>query len=51
MKIGINLLLWDGTITEKNVPAMELLKDQGYDGVEFPFFPLIKKKPKNCETI
>ncbi|MBD3265841.1 TIM barrel protein [bacterium] len=38
MKIGINLLAWNGTITEDHVFALELLKDMGYDGVEFPMF-------------
>lgn len=46
MRIGINLLLWDGTITEKHVPVLEMLKEQGYDGVEFPVFAFDKKEAK-----
>jgi len=38
MKIGMNLLLWDGTITEKHVPVLEKLAELGFDGVEFPVF-------------
>ena len=38
MKIGMNLLLWEGTITEKHVGVLEALAAMGYDGVEFPLF-------------
>ncbi|MFB3788476.1 MAG: sugar phosphate isomerase/epimerase family protein [bacterium] len=38
MKIGMNLLLWEGSITEKHVGVLEDLAAMGYDGVEFPLF-------------
>lgn len=38
MKIGFNLLLWTGHVTEENFPVLEKLKATGYDGVEIPIF-------------
>ncbi len=38
MKIGFNLLLWSGYITEEHFPVLEKLKATGYDGVEIPIF-------------
>lgn len=38
MKIGFNMLLWSGHITEEHFPIFERLKAAGYDGVEFPIF-------------
>lgn len=38
MKIGFNLLLWTGHVTEENFPLLEKLKATGYDGVEVPIF-------------
>jgi len=38
MKIGINLLLWAGHITEDHRPILQALKDTGFDGVEVPVF-------------
>ncbi len=38
MKIGFNLLLWTGHVTEENFPVLEKLKAAGYDGVEIPIF-------------
>lgn len=38
MKIGFNLLLWTGHVTEQNFPVIEKLKAAGYDGVEIPIF-------------
>jgi D-psicose/D-tagatose/L-ribulose 3-epimerase len=38
MKIGFNLLLWTGHVTEQNFPVLEKLKAAGYDGVEIPIF-------------
>lgn len=38
MKIGFNMLLWSGHITEEHFPIFEKLKAAGYDGVEFPIF-------------
>ena len=38
MKIGFNLLLWTGHVTEENFPLFPKLKAAGYDGVEIPVF-------------
>lgn len=38
MKIGINLLLWTGHVTQEHVPVLQALKAAGYDGVEVPVF-------------
>jgi len=38
MKIGMNLLLWTGHITEQHFPVLEALKATGFDGVEVPVF-------------
>jgi D-psicose/D-tagatose/L-ribulose 3-epimerase len=38
MKIGMNLLLWTGHVTEEHVPVLEALKATGFDGVEVPVF-------------
>jgi D-psicose/D-tagatose/L-ribulose 3-epimerase len=38
MKIGMNMLLWTGHITEVHVPVLKALKDTGFDGVEIPIF-------------
>jgi D-psicose/D-tagatose/L-ribulose 3-epimerase len=38
MKIGFNLLLWTGHVTEENFAVIEKLKAVGYDGVEIPIF-------------
>lgn len=38
MKIGFNLLLWTGHVTEDHFPVIEKLKATGYDGVEIPIF-------------
>ena len=38
MKIGMNMLLWTGHVTEEHVPALKALKATGYDGVEVPVF-------------
>ena len=38
MKIGINLLLWTGHVTEEYVPILQAIKDTGFDGVEIPVF-------------
>ncbi|MFT5466858.1 MAG: D-psicose/D-tagatose/L-ribulose 3-epimerase [Verrucomicrobiales bacterium] len=38
MKIGFNMLLWNGHITEEYFPIFAKLKAAGYDGVEFPIF-------------
>ncbi len=36
MKIGLNLLLWTGDVTDEHLPICEMLKRLGYDGVELP---------------
>ena len=38
MKIGINLLLWTGHVTDEYVPILQAIKDTGFDGVEIPVF-------------
>ncbi|TLD70046.1 sugar phosphate isomerase/epimerase [Phragmitibacter flavus] len=38
MKIGFNLLLWTGHVTEDNFSLFPKLKAIGYDGVEIPIF-------------
>ncbi|GGC17159.1 isomerase [Novosphingobium endophyticum] len=38
MKIGINLLLWTGHVTQAHVPVLRALKETGFDGVEVPVF-------------
>jgi D-psicose/D-tagatose/L-ribulose 3-epimerase len=38
MKIGMNMLLWTGHVTEEHVPALQALKATGFDGVEIPVF-------------
>ena len=38
MKIGMNLLLWTGHVTEQHIPVLEALKRTGFDGVEVPVF-------------
>ncbi|MBB5685970.1 sugar phosphate isomerase/epimerase family protein [Sphingobium boeckii] len=38
MKIGINMLLWTGHVTEEHIPILQALKDTGFDGVEVPVF-------------
>ncbi|RJP31395.1 MAG: sugar phosphate isomerase/epimerase [Candidatus Omnitrophota bacterium] len=50
MKIGLNLLLWDGTITEKHVAVLEELAALGYDGVEFPIFSFDRNVAKKLRT-
>ena len=55
MKIGLNLLLWDGTITDQHIPVMEKLAEIGFDGVEFPIFsfdrPQAKKLRKQLDRL
>lgn len=38
MKIGFNLLLWTGHVTEENFSLFPKLKAVGYDGLEIPIF-------------
>ncbi len=38
MKVGMNLLLWTGHVTQEHVPVLRALKDTGFDGVEVPLF-------------
>lgn len=38
MKVGMNLLLWTGHVTEADFPTLGKLKAAGYDGVELPLF-------------
>lgn len=38
MKVGINLLLWTGHVTEALAPLFAALQRTGFDGVEVPIF-------------
>ncbi len=38
MKIGMNLLLWTGHVTEAEFPIIAKIKAAGFDGVELPLF-------------
>jgi D-psicose/D-tagatose/L-ribulose 3-epimerase len=38
MKIGMNLLLWTGHVTEEHFPLFRQLRAAGFDGVEIPVF-------------
>jgi D-psicose/D-tagatose/L-ribulose 3-epimerase len=38
MKIGMNLLLWTGHVTQEHVPILKAIKATGFDGVEVPIF-------------
>jgi D-psicose/D-tagatose/L-ribulose 3-epimerase len=38
MKIGMNLLLWTGSVTEADFPTIAKIKAAGFDGVEIPLF-------------
>jgi D-psicose/D-tagatose/L-ribulose 3-epimerase len=38
MKVGMNLLLWTGFVTEADFPTLGKLKEAGFDGVELPLF-------------
>jgi D-psicose/D-tagatose/L-ribulose 3-epimerase len=40
MKYGMNLLLWTDGLREEHRPTLDMLKQQGYDGVELPIFHL-----------
>ncbi|TWU37303.1 sugar phosphate isomerase/epimerase family protein [Novipirellula artificiosorum] len=40
MKYGMNLLLWNGEVTDAQMPVCEQLKAIGFDGVELPMFNL-----------
>ncbi|MBN2138755.1 MAG: sugar phosphate isomerase/epimerase [Sedimentisphaerales bacterium] len=38
MKIGFNMLLWTGHVTEEDFPTFDTIKKVGFDGVEIPLF-------------
>ncbi len=38
MKIGVNLFLWTGCFTRKQVKLIDKVGKMGFDGVEFPIF-------------
>ena len=38
MKVGMNLLLWTGLVTEEHFPVLGKIKAAGFDGVELPLF-------------
>ena len=43
MKIGMNLLLWTGQVTEEHFPLFDALRAEGFDGVEVPVFDVSNK--------
>jgi D-psicose/D-tagatose/L-ribulose 3-epimerase len=43
MKIGMNLLLWTGHVTEEHYPLFDALRAEGFDGVEIPVFDVSNK--------
>jgi D-psicose/D-tagatose/L-ribulose 3-epimerase len=38
MKVGMNMLLWTGHVTQEHHTILKALKDTGFDGVEVPVF-------------
>jgi D-psicose/D-tagatose/L-ribulose 3-epimerase len=38
MKVGMNMLLWAGHVTQEHVPVLQAIKATGFDGVEIPVF-------------
>ena len=40
MQLGINLLLWTDRLHDGILPVLEMLKEQGWDGVEVPIHDL-----------
>jgi D-psicose/D-tagatose/L-ribulose 3-epimerase len=40
MQFGINLMLWTDRLQEDLLPVLQMLKSQGWDGVEVPLFDL-----------
>ncbi len=38
MKVGMNLLLWTGTVTDEHLPLIKNIKEWGADGIELPMF-------------
>ncbi len=44
MKFGMNLLLWTDSLHDGILPVLEMIKRQGYDGVELPIFELDPEK-------
>ncbi len=40
MKLGMNLLLWTGSMDDTMLPVLEMLKAAGFDGVELPAFTM-----------
>ena len=43
MKLGMNLLLWTTEVTEEHYPALQQLKECGFDGVEVPVGPGVEE--------
>jgi D-psicose/D-tagatose/L-ribulose 3-epimerase len=40
MQLGINLMLWTDRLNDDSLPVLQMLKQQGWDGVEVPFLDL-----------
>jgi D-psicose/D-tagatose/L-ribulose 3-epimerase len=55
MKIGMNLLLWTGSVSDRDLPTIRRLKEIGYDGVELPIFapdePLFSQLGKRLDEL
>jgi D-psicose/D-tagatose/L-ribulose 3-epimerase len=55
MKIGMNLLLWTGNVTEEHYPLLDKIKQWGFDGAELPLFgfdqPQYRAIRKKMESI
>jgi D-psicose/D-tagatose/L-ribulose 3-epimerase len=41
MNLGINLMLWTDRLTDRQLPILEMLRRQGYDGVEVPILDFV----------
>lgn len=38
MRFGVNLLIWTANFTPDDIPLLDRIKEQGFDGVELPLF-------------
>jgi D-psicose/D-tagatose/L-ribulose 3-epimerase len=50
MKIGMNLLLWTGFVTEADFPTLAKIKAAGFDAVELPLFDGTESHYKTIKT-
>lgn len=47
MKTGVNLMLWTGSFSRKDIPLIAKIKKMGFDSVELPLFNLPKVDVKS----